>query len=198
MTSTSLFSSRSIQTWPEGSGPSMSVFPPTLMRTAAQPVPPRSRTVISITARLRYQGGLLRGLGGRLGGRLLRGLRGWLDGRLGGRFLRGFHRRLCSRLLRRSRFTLCLLNRLHHQVRHSVLQIADQSRVLQNHVVFRHSRKGTGRRQKHRQQKKQRHQANECPLFPHSFSPFQSGKVAAYAGRWYGGSSWAGAVFSTG
>ena len=27
----------------------------TLMRTAAQPVPPRSRTVISITARLRYQ-----------------------------------------------------------------------------------------------------------------------------------------------
>ena len=123
----------------------------------------------------RSRGGLLRGLGGRLGGRLLRGVRG----RLGGRFLRGFHRRLCSRLLRRSRFSLCLLNRLHHQVRHGVLQIANQSRVLQNHLAFRHGRKGTGRRQKHRQQKKQRHQADECPLFPHSFSPFQSGKVAA-------------------
>ena len=144
-------------------------------------------------------GGLLRGLGGRLGGRFLRGLRGRLGGRLlrglrgrlggrflrglrgrlDGRFLRGFHRRFCGRLLRRSRFSLCLLNGLHHQVRHGVLQIADQSRVLQNHVVFRHGRKGTGRRQKHRQQKKQRHQADECPLFPHSFSPFQSGKVAA-------------------
>ena len=135
----------------------------------------------------RSRGGLLRGLGGRLGGRFLRGLRGRLGGRflrglrgrLGGRFLRGFHRRLCSRLLRRSRFSLCLLNRLHHQVRHGVLQIANQSRVLQNHLTLRHSRKGTGRRQKHRQQKKQRHQADECPLFPHSFSPFQSGKVAA-------------------
>ena len=147
----------------------------------------------------RSRGGLLRGLGGRLGGRFLRRLHGWLGGRflrglrgrlggrllrgvrgrLGGRFLRGFHRRLCSRLLRRSRFTLCLLNRLHHQVRHGVLQIANQSRVLQNHLAFRHGRKGTGRRQKHRQQKKQRQQAGECPLFPHSFSPFQSGKVAA-------------------
>ena len=123
----------------------------------------------------RSRGGLLRGLGGRLGGRFLRGLRGRLGGRLlrgvrgrlGGRFLRGFHRRFCGRIL------------LHHQVRHGVLQIADQSRVLQNHLALRHGRKGTGRRQKHRQQKKQRHQADECPLFPHSFSPFQSGKVAA-------------------
>ena len=123
----------------------------------------------------RSRGGLLRGLGGRLGGRFLRRLHGWLGGRLlrgargrlGGRFLRGFHRRFCGRIL------------LHHQVRHGVLQIANQSRVLQNHLAFRHGRKGTGRRQKHRQQKKQRQQAGECPLFPHSFSPFQSGKVAA-------------------
>ena len=123
----------------------------------------------------RSRGGLLRGLGGRLGGRFLRRLHGWLGGRLlrgargrlGGRFLRGFHRRFCGRIL------------LHHQVRHGVLQIANQSRVLQNHLAFRHGRKGTGRRQKHWQQKKQRHQADECPLFPHSFSPFQSGKVAA-------------------